>query len=241
MSGLGATLVFHPLHRCMGLTVSGCLGISWQLLCLLIGVLPVVMSHMMQWPNTSSARQLAVQLGAGNTTGSTTGSTAVLSGLLNGTGTAGVGVLAGAVGSNSSSNLQVLNSNFTVALAAVAGNTSTSTGDAAAAGAAAGAGGASALLHVLLAGLAASRFGLWLFDLVVSQLQQELVESHQLGESRPHRRVTKHGTTATASCNPALVRKNPGTLRHCALHCLSMASLLVTARVPVELEACCAS
>jgi hypothetical protein len=39
------------------------------------------------------------------------------------------------------------------------------------------------LLYVLLAGLVASRFGLWLFDLVVTQLQQELVLKTELGEA----------------------------------------------------------
>ena len=35
--------------------------------------------------------------------------------------------------------------------------------------------------HILVAGLVASRFGLWLFGLVVSQLLQERVEPTQLG------------------------------------------------------------
>lgn len=38
------------------------------------------------------------------------------------------------------------------------------------------------VLYVLLSGLVASRFGLWLFDLAVSQLQQELVPDNELGE-----------------------------------------------------------
>lgn len=38
------------------------------------------------------------------------------------------------------------------------------------------------LLYVLLMGLVASRFGLWLFDLAVTQLQQELVPATELGE-----------------------------------------------------------
>lgn len=38
------------------------------------------------------------------------------------------------------------------------------------------------LLYVLLSGLVASRFGLWLFDLAVTQLQQELVADTELGE-----------------------------------------------------------
>jgi iron-regulated transporter 1 len=38
------------------------------------------------------------------------------------------------------------------------------------------------LLYVLLSGLVASRFGLWLFDLAVTQLQQELVPETELGE-----------------------------------------------------------
>jgi len=38
------------------------------------------------------------------------------------------------------------------------------------------------LLYVLLLGLVLSRFGLWLFDLAVSQLQQELVPETELGE-----------------------------------------------------------
>jgi hypothetical protein len=38
------------------------------------------------------------------------------------------------------------------------------------------------LLYVLLLGLVASRFGLWLFDLAVTQLQQELVPEIELGE-----------------------------------------------------------
>jgi iron-regulated transporter 1 len=38
------------------------------------------------------------------------------------------------------------------------------------------------LIYVLLTGLVASRFGLWLFDLAVSQLQQELVPDSELGE-----------------------------------------------------------
>lgn len=38
------------------------------------------------------------------------------------------------------------------------------------------------LLYILLSGLVASRFGLWLFDLAVTQLQQELVPETGLGE-----------------------------------------------------------
>lgn len=38
------------------------------------------------------------------------------------------------------------------------------------------------LLYVLLLGLVASRFGLWLFDLAVTQLQQESVPEAELGE-----------------------------------------------------------
>lgn len=53
-----------------------------------------------------------------------------------------------------------------------------------AAGAGGGAGGGSApgpLLLLLLCGLAASRFGVWLFDLAVSQMQQERVAPAELG------------------------------------------------------------
>ncbi len=35
--------------------------------------------------------------------------------------------------------------------------------------------------HVLLAGLVASRFGLWLFDLSVCQMLQEWVATEELG------------------------------------------------------------
>ena len=38
-----------------------------------------------------------------------------------------------------------------------------------------------AATHVLAAGLVASRFGLWTFDLCVSQLLQECVASQELG------------------------------------------------------------
>lgn len=40
------------------------------------------------------------------------------------------------------------------------------------------------LTHVLVGGLVASRFGLWLFDLCVSQLLQELVRTDELGALR---------------------------------------------------------
>lgn len=69
------------------------------------------------------------------------------------------------------------------------------------------------LLYVLLLGLVLSRFGLWLFDLAVSQLQQELVPETELGErllwgsrAMPHKPTTcadavlvpaRHG----AACN----------------------------------------
>jgi hypothetical protein len=46
------------------------------------------------------------------------------------------------------------------------------------------------LLYVLLSGLVASRFGLWLFDLAVTQLQQELVLESQLGECGPATALT---------------------------------------------------
>ena len=41
---------------------------------------------------------------------------------------------------------------------------------------------ASTTYHVLLAGLVASRFGLWLFDLSVSQMLQEWVPAEDVGE-----------------------------------------------------------
>lgn len=40
---------------------------------------------------------------------------------------------------------------------------------------------ASATSHVLLGGLVASRFGLWLFDLSVSQMLQEWVPAEDIG------------------------------------------------------------
>lgn len=97
MAGLAATVIFPPVQRCMGLVATGTAGISWQLLCLLLGVVPVLISHVSGWQ-----------------------------------------------------------------------------------GAALG-GGSSALLYTLLAGLVASRLGLWLFDLAVTQLQQELVPGSELG------------------------------------------------------------
>jgi hypothetical protein len=45
-----------------------------------------------------------------------------------------------------------------------------------------GAGRPPPLLLLLLCGLVASRLGVWLFDLAVSQLQQELVPADELGE-----------------------------------------------------------
>lgn len=41
---------------------------------------------------------------------------------------------------------------------------------------------ASTTSHVLLGGLVASRFGLWLFDLSVSQMLQEWVPAEDVGE-----------------------------------------------------------
>ena len=38
--------------------------------------------------------------------------------------------------------------------------------------------------HILVGGLVASRFGLWTFDLCVTQLLQEWVLNEELGESR---------------------------------------------------------
>lgn len=40
----------------------------------------------------------------------------------------------------------------------------------------------SSTTHVLLGGLVASRFGLWLFDLAVSQMLQEWIDTEELGE-----------------------------------------------------------
>lgn len=95
LSGLAATLLFNPLHGCVGLVRTGAIGIGWQLCCLLAGVLPVLVAHVLGWQ---------------------------------------------------------------------------------------GAGSSSPLLYLLLSGLVASRLGLWLFDLAVLQLQQQLVEAHELGE-----------------------------------------------------------
>lgn len=39
----------------------------------------------------------------------------------------------------------------------------------------------SSTTHVLLGGLVASRFGLWLFDLAISQMLQEWVDQDELG------------------------------------------------------------
>lgn len=94
LSGLVATLLFNPLHGCLGLVRTGGSGIGWQLCCLLAGVVPVLVQRMLGSP------------GAGS----------------------------------------------------------------------------SPLLYLLLSGLVASRLGLWLFDLAVLQLQQELVPAHELGE-----------------------------------------------------------
>ena len=41
---------------------------------------------------------------------------------------------------------------------------------------------ASTISHVLLGGLVASRFGLWLFDLSVSQMLQEWIPDEDIGE-----------------------------------------------------------
>lgn len=92
LSGLSSTIIFPALHKALGLRLSGVLGISWQLSCLLCGVLPTMLHqlHVLQ---------------------------------MSGTG----------------------------------------------------------LLYVLLAGVVASRVGLWLFDLTISQLQQESVAKHELG------------------------------------------------------------
>jgi len=45
LSGLSATLLFHPLHRWAGLVAAGAAGICWQLFCLLIGVGPQLLQH----------------------------------------------------------------------------------------------------------------------------------------------------------------------------------------------------
>ena len=46
-----------------------------------------------------------------------------------------------------------------------------------------------ACVHVLAAGLVASRFGLWAFDLAVSQMLQERVPNEQLGVPLALRRL----------------------------------------------------
>lgn len=56
-------------------------------------------------------------------------------------------------------------------------------------------GGAAALTHVLAAGLAASRAGLWTFDLAVSQMLQERVAHREMG---------------AFACAPVLALSHPG-------------------------------
>eukprot|EP00775_Hariotina_reticulata_P006954 gene6954-7170_t len=51
LSGLSATVIFHPMQRCSGLVATGAWGIIWQLLCLLIGVVPVALQHIIPWPS----------------------------------------------------------------------------------------------------------------------------------------------------------------------------------------------
>ena len=40
LSGLAATLLFHPLQHWLGLPLAGLAGIAWQLTCLLSTALP---------------------------------------------------------------------------------------------------------------------------------------------------------------------------------------------------------
>lgn len=129
LSGLLATAVFHPLQRYLGLVTSGTIGICWQLICLLLGVTPVVITHMTDWqgPDLHDLRTGAFI--ANNDTSVTSSGTSQAT-----------------ADSESAGNAQVV------------------------------------VLYMLLCGLVASRLGLWLFDLVVSQLQQEQVPDNQLGE-----------------------------------------------------------
>ena len=110
LSGLSATLVFTPLQSRMGLKVTGGLGISWQLGCLAVGVLPVVLQHQ---------QHVGVWGGSSSSSGSS-------------------------VSSSSRGQLVVL--------------------------------------LVMLCGLVLSRMGLWLFDLAVTQMQQDTTAAHELGE-----------------------------------------------------------
>lgn len=111
LSGLSATLAFQPARRYFGLVTSGTFGITWQLTCLVIGVTPVLVTHLKMDNRMKSS---------------------------------------------------LLNS--------AAAAPSDLAGD-----------GSAAMLYVLLCGLVASRLGLWLFDLAVTQLQQEQVPDNQLG------------------------------------------------------------
>jgi hypothetical protein len=56
------------------------------------------------------------------------------------------------------------------------------------------------LLYVLLAGLVSSRLGLWLFDLAVTQLQQEMVPGNQLGEDLGHSMRSAYRADPGAAC-----------------------------------------
>ncbi len=46
LSGLAAAAIFPPLQRAFGLKAAGCVGISWQLLCLVGGTAPAVLASL---------------------------------------------------------------------------------------------------------------------------------------------------------------------------------------------------
>jgi hypothetical protein len=163
LSGLAATVLFHPLQRWLGLPLAGFAGVTWQLVSLLTGVTPVLLSHWGQQQVMGTAAAAAAPA---------------------------AGVRAASVLAH-----DVLQNSTAVAAAAAAGNTSipglanvtaaagsSTSSIAVAVAGAASAGDSLLLLYVLLAGLVSSRLGLWLFDLAVTQLQQELVPGNQLGE-----------------------------------------------------------
>ncbi|KAI8465599.1 MAG: hypothetical protein J3K34DRAFT_84448 [Monoraphidium minutum] len=153
-SGLLSTAVFPRLHRAAGLAAAGAAGFAWLNACLLAGALPIVAASFLGTPISPGA--------AGGNGGGGGGG---------GGGNGGGGMGLGSAGGNGTD---------------VDGIPS---GEAAVGGGAAGGGGgggfavlaSSPLLVLLMCGLAASRLGVWLADLAVSQMQQELVPSEEIG------------------------------------------------------------
>jgi hypothetical protein len=176
LSGLSATVIFHSIQARIGLVATGAVGILWQLLCLLIGVVPVVLQHIMACPSGSNCwmppeEQLPLRKLL-NTLYTISDSSSNSS-----RAPAGVaGVVAAAdlhthMAAPPIHTRMLLQSNATATAASSATGAGVPTSTA-----------APAQLYLLLCGLVASRLGLWLFDLTVLQIQQESVEIQELGK-----------------------------------------------------------